>query len=188
MAKIKISQVTAVPTGGAIVANTIYMVSVGATNKMEVYMSNSAGDALKRVFNESDIQALINASVSGLGGIEVVDDIAARDALIPSSNVQVMVLDASADPTVSSGAATYVYRLSNTTWYKVSESESLDFVFNWSNLQDKPTSTVAQIDSAVTNSHTHANKTQLDLIGQDGDGDITYNGSKVANEYTSTAW
>lgn len=187
MAKIKISKVTAVPTGVAIVADTIYMVSVAA-DQMEVYMSNSAGDSLRRVLNETDIQALINASISGLGGVEVVDDIAARDALSPTSNLEVFVLDASSDPTVSSGGANYIYRLSNTTWYKQSEAESMDIVLDWNSIINGPSSSAAQIDSAVTNSHTHANKTQLDLIGQDGDGDPTYNGSKIANEYTSTAW
>lgn len=185
MAKIKIAKVTAVP--GTLVADTIYMVTTGA-DKLEVYMTNSAGTLARRVLNEADIQALIDASVSGISGIEVVDDITARDALSPTSNTQVLVLDATDDGTVDSGAATYVYRLSNTTWYKISEAESLDFVLDWDNLVNGPSSSAAQIDSAVTNAHTHANKTQLDLLGQDGDGDLTYNGSKVANEYTSTAW
>lgn len=187
MSRIKISKVTAVPVGGAIVADTIYMVSVGAS-QMEVYMSNSTGNALRRVLNETDIQALINASLNGISTLEVVVDIAARDALTPTTNIQVYVLDASADATVTAGGATYIYRLANTTWYKISEAESLDLVLQWANIQGRPSSTPAQIDTAVSNSHTHANKTQLDLIGQDGDGDITYNGTKVANQYTSTAW
>lgn len=187
MAKIKISKETAVPSGGAIVANTIYMVEVD-TNIMEVYMSNNAGDALRRILNETDIQALIDASIGGISGIEVVDDIAARDALTPTTNTQVLVIDASADPTVTSGAATYVYRLSTTSYIKISEAESLDIVLDWANIQNGPTSSPAAIDNAVTLSHTHANKTQLDLIGEDADNDITYNGVKIANQYTNTNW
>lgn len=187
MARIKISKETAVPTGGGIEANTIYMVSID-TNIMEIYMSNTAGDSLKRILNETDIQALIDASVSGISGVEVLDDITARDALTPTTNLEVFVLDASDDATVSSGGANYIYRLSDTTWYKQSEAESMDLVINWSSIVGAPTSTPNQIDQAVTNSHIHTNKTQLDLIGQDVDGDITYNGSKVANEYTTTAW
>ena len=187
MARIKISKVTAVPSGGSIVADTIYMVSVSA-NVMEVYMSNTAGTALKRVLNEVDVQALIDASVSGISGIEVVNDIAARNALTPTTNTQVLVLNATGDATVASGAATYIYRLSTTSWIKISEAESLDVALTWASISGKPTSSSASIDTAVTNSHTHTNKTQLDLLGQDGDGDLSYNGVKVANVYTSTSW
>lgn len=187
MERIKISKETAVPSGASIIANTIYMVEVDA-NIMEVYMSNNAGNALRRILNETDIQTLINASVSGISGIEVVDTITDRDALSPTTNTQVLVIDASSDPTVTSGAATYVYRLSTDSYIKISEAESLDIVLDWSNIQNGPTSSPAAIDNAVTQAHNHANKTQLDLIGEDADNDITYNGVKVANQYTNTNW
>lgn len=187
MERIKISKETAVPSGASIIANTIYMVEVDA-NIMEVYMSNNAGDALRRILNETDIQTLIDASVAGISGIEVVDNIADRDALNPTTNTQVLVLDATADPTVDSGAATYIYRLATDSYIKISEAESLDIVLDWNNIQNGPSSTPTAIDNAVTQSHTHANKTQLDLIGEDADNDITYNGVKVANQYTNTNW
>ena len=187
MARIQISKDTAVPIGGAITANTIYMISVTG-DKMEIYMSNSAGTALRRILNEADIQALIDASVSGVSGIEVVDDIAARDALNPTSNMEVFVLNATGDSTVNSGGANYIYRVSDTTWYKQSEAESMDLAVNWGSILNAPASSAAAIDSAVTNTHIHSNKTQLDLLAQDGDGDLTYNGNKVANEYVSTNW
>ena len=38
----------------------------------------------------------------------------------------------------------------------------MDAVVQWSNINGRPTSSVAQIDSAVTNSHTHSNKAVLD--------------------------
>ena len=187
MAKIKISKETAVPSGGSIIPNTIYMVQVGG-GFMEVYMSNTLGDSLNRIYNEADIQALIDASLAGISGVQIVNTIAERDALNPSTNIQVLVIDASADPDVTSGAATYIYRQSTDTYIKISEAESLDVVLDWANIQNGPASSPSAIDNAVTLSHTHANKTQLDLIGEDGDNDITYNGVKVANEYTNTNW
>lgn len=46
----------------------------------------------------------------------------------------------------------------------------------WSQITSgAPTSTVANIDLAVTNSHTHSNKTQLDKISEDGSSDFKYN-------------
>ncbi len=187
MSRIKISKETAVPTGAAIQADTIYMVSVSA-DIMEVYMSDNSGTSLKRLLNQADIQALIDASTSGVSAIQVVNDIAARDALTWTGNGKVYVKDASSDPTVDAGGAEYVYDLATTSYIKASEAESLDLIVQWANISGAPTSTAAAIDAAVANSHTHANKTQLDLIGQDGDGDATYNGVKIANEYTSTAW
>ena len=97
------------------------------------------------------------------------------------------MLDASADATVASGAATYVYDFGNTTWVKISEAESLDVVLDWSNIQNGPSSSPAAIDAAVADSHTHANKTQLDKIGENGDGNLTYDGDEFVQS-GSTAW
>ena len=187
MSKIKISKVTAVPTGASIVEDTIYMVSV-STDIMEVYMSDSTGTTLKRILNESDIQTLINDSLSGISAIQVVSDIASRDALIWSANGKVYVVDATDDTTVNSGGAEYIYDFANSTYIKTSEAESLDLIIQWSNIQGAPTSTPVAIDLAVSNSHTHFNKTELDLLGQDVNGCLTYNGEVVANEYTSVSW
>lgn len=55
-------------------------------------------------------------------------DIAARDALVLSKNSFVFVADASADATVDTGAALYFYNLATTSYTKVAEYESMDFV------------------------------------------------------------
>lgn len=55
----------------------------------------------------------------------VVDTVADRDALLPvDENIEVYVLDASADPTVDSGPAYYLYDKSTSTWHKVSTGGS----------------------------------------------------------------
>jgi hypothetical protein len=47
----------------------------------------------------------------------------------------------------------------------------------WSDILGKPTSSVADIDDAVTKRHTHSNKTQLDLISENGtSGNLEYDG------------
>lgn len=43
--------------------------------------------------------------------------------------------------------------------------------YDWADLANKPSSSVANIDNAVTQTHTHSNKTELDLI-TDGDHDV----------------
>ena len=62
------------------------------------------------------------------------------------------VTDASGDDTVNTGWA--IYRYNGSSWVKIQEQEGLDVVIpttiDWANVQNKPTSTVTEIDEAVT--------------------------------------
>ncbi len=157
----------------------------GKPNYIEIYVSNTSGTALKRLLTDTDIQSLIDASISGLAGeMPIVANIAARNALSPTENTQVLVLDATGDATVASGAATYIYRFSTTSWIKISEAESLDLILQWANIQGRPISSPSAIDTAVSNSHVHnGNLSQLNKIGENADGLFTYN-----NALPKTAW
>lgn len=171
-------RLTAVPSLPCDPNAVFFVAPQGKPNYVEIYVSNNAGTALKRLLTDVDIQALIDASISGLSGeMPIVADIAARNALSPTKNTQVLVLDATGDPTVASGAATYLYRVATTSWIKLNEAESLDLVLQWANIQGRPTSSPTAIDTAVDNSHTHPNKTQLDKVGENADGFLTYNNS-----------
>ena len=154
---------------------------------VEIYLSNSSGTALKRVIQESDVTALIASSGAG-SELQIVNTIAERNALSPTKNIQVYVVDATGDSAVASGGATYLYNFTTTTWIKISEAESLELVLSWANITGKPTSTVADIDNAVLLRHTHTNKTQLDLIGENANGNLTYNGALPVIEWTSVNW
>jgi hypothetical protein len=113
-------------------------------------------------------------------------------AMLASTDVEagqlVWVNDASDDTTVTSGWAIYRKKVGVgidytqlAGWTKVSEAEQLDVVVTWDSIQGKPTSTPAQIDQAVTDDHTHANKAQLDLIGFDATTSRpTYNSNLLA--------
>jgi hypothetical protein len=183
-------KLTAVPPLPCVPNAVFFVAHQGKPNYIEIYVSNNAGTALKRLLTDVDIQALIDASISGLAGeMPIVADIAARNALVLTKNTQVLVLDATGDSTVASGAATYLYRVSATSWIKLSEAESLDLISQWANIQGKPTSSPSAIDTAVSNSHTHTNKTQLDKIGENADGLFTYNNSLPKTGWEGTiAW
>jgi hypothetical protein len=187
----KPSKLTAVPTLPCDPNAVFFVAPTLKPNYVEIYVSNSAGTALKRLLTDADIQALIDASISGLAGeMPIVADIAARNALSPTKNTQVLVLDATGDSTVASGAATYLYRVSTTSWIKLSEAESLDLILQWANIQGKPTSSPSAIDTAVGNSHVHnSNLTQLNKIGENADALFTYNNAlpKIGWEGT-IAW
>lgn len=136
-------------------------------------------------------------------------DIAALTAAGAAATVAngqlVMVTDASADTTVTSGWAIYRKRsaagvdytivndVAESTpgandgrtagWQKIAENESLDVVVEWANIANGPSSTAAQVDDAVTKAHTHANKAIIDEFADTGtaqDPVLTYKSKQVA--------
>lgn len=89
--------------------------------------------------NKADlVNGKIPASQINLTGkIKVVGNIAARDALPDlSEGDECWVTDASADETVTAGAARYLY--DGVGWVKTAEAESLDVITAWENIQNKP--------------------------------------------------
>jgi hypothetical protein len=190
MASLNFYKVTSLP--GTLVADSLYFVSNGTI--AESYLTDSTGTA-KSIGNTSMVNSVVTAqvtaAVASYNAMEIVATIAARNTLAASlaRNVLVLVTDATGDTTVSSGAALYAYNNTSKAWTKVSEYESLDVVLTWASIQNKPTSTVAQIDSAVSQAHSHSNKTYLDKIGETG-GVLTYNGTAISatTQWTTLNW
>ncbi len=188
MPNIRIHKTTALP--GTLEGHAVYLVAPAAKpDYVEMYVTSADGSTARRIINQDDIQAMIDAAVAGVStGIEIVADIAARDALTPTNGKYVLVLDASGDPTVDSGAASYVWRTATSQWVKLTEYESMDMTITWSMIQGGPSSTPASIDAAVANSHTHANLTQLGKIDEDGNGDFTYDGQYPRARLETSGW
>jgi len=187
MAVYKIYKETALPVTRE--PNSVYFVAPAANPPaLEIYVTSTDGSTERHTITRSEVQAMIDAAAIGNGPNApalVVSDLATRDALQASEGLIVLVADATDDPSVTSGGATYVY---TTEWVKISETESLDLVLSWNNLLNRPNSTPTAIDAAVANSHTHANRTQLDRISQDAEGNLTYNGSLPVIAWDSTGW
>lgn len=169
-------KVTTLP--GTLEPNTFYFVENG--NYAESYLTNSSGVA-KMIGNTTMINQLITSQLAQYNAFEIVADITARNALASglNRNLLVLVIDATGDTTVGSGSALYAFHNDTDTWEKLTEYENLDVTIQWSAIQGKPTSAVADIDDAVTKRHVHANKAKLDLIDTDVDGNLTYNGDPV---------
>ncbi|TEJ51188.1 hypothetical protein IPC609_14785 [Pseudomonas aeruginosa] len=186
MAQIRFFKVATLP--GTLEPDSFYFVENGSYS--ESYLTNSAGVA-RSIGNSTMINALINEALSSLPGtgapILFVADIAARDALEPEGAIFVLVQDASADPTVESGAALYAWNPATSAWLKVAEYESMDVELNWDAINGRPTSTPAQIDTAVSQAHTHANKSTLDKFGEES-GLVRFNGQPIPAEWNGTAW
>lgn len=185
----KTHRVTELPA--SLEAYSVYYVApAGTTDYVEIYVSSADGSTARRVINEADVRTLISEEMSSLAEIHVYDTIEARDEAGVTESQFAFVVDASGDETVSAGGASYVYNKTDAVWVKTSESESMDLIFNWDKIVGKPTSTASAIDDAVTKAHTHINKTSLDKIGQDVDGNLTYDGKTIAGstQWTTTNW
>jgi hypothetical protein len=74
---------------------------------------------------------------SNLKEIKVVPTLTDRDNLEKFEGLRVMVLDASADDTVNSGWAEYVWN--GTEFIKVAEAEGIDLAIKWADVENKPT-------------------------------------------------
>lgn len=196
MAQLNFHKVATLP--GVLQANAVYFVENGTY--AETYVTNSIGVArsvgntaminnLVDLAIDTAVDTAINDAIAAANAIEIVADVPARDALgaTLNRNALVLVLDATGDATVGSGGAMYAYNNSNDTFSKVTEYESLDRVITWDEISGRPTSTVAQIDSAVANSHTHANSAVIDALSDDA-GQLMYNGNPVATSWATNNW
>ena len=144
-----VSHAKVISLPGTAVSGRIYFLKDGAETYGDLYVG-STGGTLVPFINEQRIIDVINTQGGAASEILIADDIAARDALVIPRNSIVVVIDASADPTVTSGAAQYLYRSVQDDFIKLGEFESLDVVIDWSDIQNRPSSSVVQIDDAVT--------------------------------------
>ncbi len=183
MEALKFYKVTSLP--GTLVANAMYFVQ--NWGYAESYITNTLWVA-KSIGNSAMINALIDAKLSAYNTLEIVADIAARDALATRDyNFLCLVIDATWDLTVASWSALYAFKNSDNTFTKVAEYESMDVIVDWSNITNKPVSSASSIDDAVSLKHSHTNKAQLDLISEDVWGNLTYDWEPV-QRFETTNW
>jgi hypothetical protein len=117
--------------------------------------------------------------------IKVINNIAERDSQYtpPMDNegnvvdgYLVLVMDASADPTVGSGWASYCWNASGSAWFKTNEGESIEGVIDWVNVQNKPT-------EFTPSAHSHAIADVSNLqTALDGKRDVSDSYSKTETD------
>ncbi len=188
MSVVKLFRETALPS--TLEANSIYFIAPTATPEfIEIYVVGNTSSVVKRTVTKSDVLQWINEALSSAAQeVYIVNNIAARNALNPTRPTFAYVIDATGDSTVSSGGATYLYNPNTESWIKIAEWESMDLVIQWSSIQGRPTSSPADIDDAVSKRHTHTNMTQLNKIGEDSNGFLTYGGQYPRIAWNTTAW
>lgn len=186
MTQLRIERVLALPETKT--GSTLYFVKAADADLAEIFLTSTDGTEVRHLINKSEIQTIVNTAVGNFNNLLLATDIAARDLLAPTKNVLVLVTDATGDATVHAGAALYFYDFSSTTYTKVAEYESLDVTLEWANVQNKPLSAVDAIDDAVAKKHAHVNAAQLAKIGEDGEGNLTYNGTQPGVPLAVAAW
>lgn len=145
-------------------ANTMYMVPGSTAGDLKIYLSDMSGETVRHVVASDELTAMVATATATLNEVAVVSDIAARDALGVTSSKTVLVLDASADVTVTGGSATYQYVVSTGSYHKLSERESMDLLLTWDSLVDGVLSSAVDVDDAVALRHTHYDLSALDQI------------------------
>lgn len=186
MSVLNFSKVPALPAAGSLTPNTLYLVAA-ASGYMELHVTASSGSppAVRHIPTTADITTMIANAMADGGRSKVVADITARNALTAAEGLQALVVDATGDPTVHSGAATYIYN--GTVWVKISEAESMDLSLAWASIVGGPSSTPAQLDAAVGASHGHSNKAVLDKFTESG-GVPLYNGVAIPVTLLEEGW
>lgn len=191
LTEIKFHKVTALPT--TLEANAFYLVL--NSGYAETYVTDASAVA-KMVGNSNMINTLadsritpaITTALSRMNTIEIAADITARNALSSlDRNFIVLVTNATGDATVKAGAAMYAFNNTTNVFTKISEYESMDLSMDWSTIVNKPNSSVSAIDAAVSNSHTHVNKSLLDgfsLVGET----VKHSGVAINNAWASSNW
>lgn len=190
---LRIFRETVLPSPQNLLPYSIYLVApAGQEDYVELYVTNAsiggAAPYARRIINQVDIDTLINQKIQAARELVIVADIDARNALDPDFSQFVFVVNATADNTVASGGATYLYNTVSEEWIKISEALSMDVVINYTDIVGRPTSTAAEIDDAVSKAHVHANKTELDKISEDANGNLLYSEKLPLTGWSSTAW
>lgn len=186
----KTHRVTELPT--PLEAYAVYFVAPteGNPEYVEIYVTSADGTSARRVINEQDVNTLVEQKLAGTDEILIVDTISDRAAVDTTVSKYVYVIDASADTTVTSGGASYLFNTATKDWIKISESESMDLAMTWNSIVNGPSSTAPQIDEAVAAKHNHTNKNSLDKIGEDVEGNFTYGGVAISGttKWATTKW
>ena len=176
--------------------NVRWLENVINTEFMDVHLAdNIDGETLRELMTVSRVDDIIAEAVKDNRPVFLEDNLKGRNnhQATADRNVMVIVLDPMAgtltDPTVSSGAAMYlgIYNTNtdSTDWTKVYEAESLDLVFDYTDILNTPvlpSSTAAEIDTFVVNlTALQTNVANLFSATETVDGDIVYNGSTLSN-------
>lgn len=181
--KVNFRRYTSMPSG-TLPSDSLIYVKVPGSSVVEQYITDSLGNSFP-LGNTQMINDIFDERLMDQNFVEFAGDFAAMYAMATplTRNMLFLVLDATGDPDglVAAGSAFYAYKYDTNVPFAdrftfISDFESQNLNLAWESISGRPNSSPAQIDQAVANSHTHANKVVLDKLSVDADGDLTYDG------------
>jgi hypothetical protein len=163
--------------------NAQFLVWNESTQVYDKYNWETLSSMVRRTEGGQTVEAalaLLEAAVGGANRVFFVTDIAARDALTNLNNGdKVFVRDATADTEVTDGWGFYIWDETDDEFILLTSKDILDINLDWESITGRPTSTPAQIDTAVAASHTHTNAATLNRLGGTTPGPVTVDGEPV---------
>lgn len=118
-----------------------------------------SADAVSNITESDSIYLIRNDAISkisvanlftnALVVCRVVADITARNAIAGTRSL-VFVSDTTGDAGANNPTALYAYNTANSSWINLTNQ-----TVTWANIQNKPSSSTTDIDTAVTNTHAH---------------------------------
>ena len=164
------------------------------THEGDSSLHKTSGDTSKlaNLAANADSTYATKAELAGATEVYVVADITERDNLSGMvRGAQAWVRDPSDDTSLTKeGTAVYIW--DGTAWNFAHQfTEDFEVIHDWGDVINKPAvledANLPDLEEAVTNRHTHSNKTLLDTLSLIGGGTrLAYNGVEVGNKITMT--
>lgn len=179
-----IVRLTQLPT--SLAPNSLYIVKAPGTNDVALTWTGNSASDIGFSYSQAKADGDITAALAGSKSVFIFGNIAEKDAEVPLVDSIGFVKDATADPTVLTPSAFYIFEVATARWSLATSGGS--GAVNWDDIVDGPEATPAQIDEAVAASHVHANQAVLDKIGVDADNRLTYDDALVSSVTVEADW
>lgn len=173
------------------VANAMYIVKDKdrPTRANIVFTGKTTQDQASLItFNDIDAIVLekITKTLTDNQNIRVYSTFGDMMGVVPEFNTFAYVRDNTGGPGTQGLPATYVYETEQANWIPVSSGSA---EVSWDSIMGRPIATPAQIDQAVSMSHSHGNMTVLNKLSSTTEGQLTFNNQIVSNVVlTTTDW
>lgn len=170
-------------------ANTMYVIRESGGTRVRLTFTGNDPSKVASTIGVNDVNSIITTALESFTSIYVFATYADMLTARPTANVLGFVKDARGDVNVSTPTATYVYEASANKWHLSSAAQGGGSqTVNWSEIIGRPSASVASIDLAASQTHTHTNMSVLNLMGVNAAGKLTYNGVQVSDINFSSNW
>lgn len=165
--------------------NTLYIVRDPATSEIYLHCTGRDATIMAKTIRSQDVANMIATASLGFTSVVITRNIGDMQALSYTKNTFIYVDDATTDPTVEFGAASYIYNAATGQFAKV--AQAIIPPTDWDDIVGRPDAVPDDIDDAVTRRHGHINKATLDALSEI-EGRLCLNGAPVSSMNFTSNW